>query len=118
MIYLKAFLVAGTICTIGQLILDNTKLTPGHITALFVTCGAFLDIFNLYDKLVIFAGGGAKAIFLKKSLTFKYQAKVICWPTFVALEILDSVYLFWKSLIQLFFKKFIYLFFIFGCVRS
>lgn len=59
MIYLKAFLVAGTICTIGQLILDNTKLTPGHITALFVIFGAFLDIFNLYDKLVIFAGGGA-----------------------------------------------------------
>ncbi|MBQ7140256.1 MAG: stage V sporulation protein AE [Bacilli bacterium] len=59
MIYLRAFLVAGTICTIGQLILDNTKLTPGHITALFVVCGAFLDIFNLYDKLVIFAGGGA-----------------------------------------------------------
>ena len=59
-----------------------------------------------------------KRFFLKKSLTFKYQAKVICWPTFVALEILDSVYLFWKSLIQLFFKNFIYLFFIFDCVRS
>lgn len=59
MIYLKAFLVAGIICMIGQLILDNTKLTPGHITAMFVVIGAFLDIFNLYDKLVIFAGGGA-----------------------------------------------------------
>lgn len=59
MIYLKAFIVAGIICTIGQLILDNTKLTPGHITSLFVVIGAFLDIFNLYDKLVIFAGGGA-----------------------------------------------------------
>lgn len=59
MIYLKAFLVAGIICMIGQLILDNTKLTPGHITTIFVILGAFLDIFNIYDKLVIFAGGGA-----------------------------------------------------------
>lgn len=59
MIYLKAFLVAGIICMIGQLILDNTKLTPGHITTMFVILGAFLDIFNIYDKLIIFAGGGA-----------------------------------------------------------
>lgn len=59
MIYLKAFLVAGIICMIGQLILDNTKLTPGHITTIFVILGAFLDIFNLYDKLILFAGGGA-----------------------------------------------------------
>ncbi len=59
MIYLKAFLVAGIICMIGQLILDNTKLTPGHITAMFVVLGAFLDIFNLYDKLILFGGGGA-----------------------------------------------------------
>ena len=50
MIYLKAFLVAGIICMIGQLILDNTKLTPGHITTMFVILGAFLDIFNIYDK--------------------------------------------------------------------
>lgn len=59
MIYLKSFLVAGIICMIGQLILDNTKLTPGHITTIFVILGAFLDIFNIYDKLIIFAGGGA-----------------------------------------------------------
>ena len=59
MIYLKAFLVAGIICMIGQLILDNTKLTPGHITAMFVVLGAFLDIFNLYDKLILLGGGGA-----------------------------------------------------------
>ena len=59
MIYLKAFLVAGIICMIGQLILDNTKLTPGHITAMFVVLGAFLDIFNLYDKLILLGDGGA-----------------------------------------------------------
>ncbi len=59
MIYLNAFLFAGFVCMIGQLILDNTKLTPGHITCLFVVIGAFLDVFNIYDKIVLWAGGGA-----------------------------------------------------------
>ena len=59
MIYLNAFLFAGTVCAIGQLILDNTKLTPGHITTIFVVVGAFLDIFSLYDKIILWAGGGA-----------------------------------------------------------
>ena len=59
MLYLYAFLTCGIICLIGQIILDNTKLTPGHITAMFVVVGSFLDIFGLYDRLVLFAGGGA-----------------------------------------------------------
>ena len=59
MIYLNAFLFAGLICAIGQIILDNTKLTPGHITVIFVVIGAFLDVFNIYDKIVLWAGGGA-----------------------------------------------------------
>ena len=59
MIYLNAFLFAGTVCAIGQLILDNTKLTPGHITTIFVVVGAFLDTFSLYDKFILWAGGGA-----------------------------------------------------------
>ena len=59
MIYVNAFVFSGIVCLIGQMILDNTKLTPGHITALFVVIGAFLDLFNIYDKLVLWAGGGA-----------------------------------------------------------
>lgn len=59
MIYVNAFLFAGIVCLIGQIILDNTKLTPGHITAFFVVLGAFLDLFNIYDKFVLWAGGGA-----------------------------------------------------------
>lgn len=59
MIYVNAFLFAGIVCLIAQIILDNTKLTPGHITALFVVLGAFLDLFNIYDKFVLWAGGGA-----------------------------------------------------------
>ena len=59
MIFFNAFIFCGLVCLIGQIILDNTKLTPGHITTLFVVVGAFLDMFNLYDKLVLWAGGGA-----------------------------------------------------------
>jgi len=59
MIYINAFLFSGTVCLIGQVILDNTKLTAGHVTTIFVVLGAFLDIFSLYDKFVLYAGGGA-----------------------------------------------------------
>ena len=59
MMYLYSFLFCGLVCLIGQIILDNTKLTPGHITSLFVVIGSFLDIFNIYDKIVQVVGGGA-----------------------------------------------------------
>ena len=57
--YINAFLFAGIVCLMGQIILDNTRLTAGHITTIFVIVGAFLDIFSIYDKFVIWAGGGA-----------------------------------------------------------
>lgn len=59
MIFLYAFLVGGGICVIGQILLDRFKFTPAHITALFVTLGAALDTFELYDRLIEFAGAGA-----------------------------------------------------------
>ena len=59
MMYLYAFLFCGTVCLIAQIILDHTKLTPGHITSIFVVVGAFLDIFGIYDKFVLYAGAGA-----------------------------------------------------------
>lgn len=59
MIYLNAFLFAGFVSMLGQIILDNTKLTPGHVTTIFVVVGAFLDTFSLYDKFILWAGGGA-----------------------------------------------------------
>ncbi len=59
MIFLYAFLVGGTICMLGQLILDLFKLTPAHITGLFVSIGVALDTFGLYDKLIEFSGAGA-----------------------------------------------------------
>lgn len=59
MTFFYAFLFCGTVCMISQLILDNTKLTPGHVTSLFVIIGAFLDIFGIYDKIVLYCGAGA-----------------------------------------------------------
>lgn len=59
MMYLYSFLFVGAVCAIGQLILDNTKLTPAHLTSLFVVIGAFLDTFGIYDKIIEIVGGGA-----------------------------------------------------------
>lgn len=59
MIYLYSFIFCGFVCLIGQLILDNSKLTPGHITSLFVVIGAGLDTFSIYDKIIDMFGGGA-----------------------------------------------------------
>ncbi|MEG2322200.1 MAG: stage V sporulation protein AE [Bacilli bacterium] len=59
MLYVNSFIFCGFICVLGQLILDNTKLTPGHVTTIFVVLGSFLDIFNIYDKFILWAGGGA-----------------------------------------------------------
>lgn len=59
MIYINSFLFCGFICLIGQLILDNTKLTAGHITAIFVVIGSFLDTFSIYDQIINHVGAGA-----------------------------------------------------------
>lgn len=59
MIYLKAFMVGGLICLIAQIILDNTKLSPGHVLSGFTVAGGVLGGLGWYDKLVEFAGAGA-----------------------------------------------------------
>lgn len=62
MIFLNAFLVAGIGCGIAQIILDNTKFTPGHVTSLFTAIGAFLSFLGIYDKLIGFGGAGATVL--------------------------------------------------------
>ncbi len=59
MMLLKAFLVGGLICVIGQLLIDLTKLTPARILVLFVCVGVLLGGLGLYQPLVDFAGAGA-----------------------------------------------------------
>ena len=59
MIFLKAFLVGGLICVIGQLLIDWTKLTPARILVSFVVIGVILGGLGVYEPLVEFAGAGA-----------------------------------------------------------
>ena len=56
---LKAFVVGGAICAVGQILIDKTKLTPARILVLFVTLGAILGGLGIYQYLVDFAGAGA-----------------------------------------------------------
>lgn len=56
---LKAFIVGGLICVVGQILIDKTKLTPARILVIFVTTGAILGGLGIYKYLVDFAGAGA-----------------------------------------------------------
>lgn len=56
---LKAFCVGGTICLIGQVLIDYTKLTPARILVSYVVIGVFLTAIGIYGPLVDFAGAGA-----------------------------------------------------------
>ena len=57
--YLKAFLGGGSICLIGQILIDKTKLTPARILVSFVVIGVVLGAIGLYEPLIEFAGAGA-----------------------------------------------------------
>lgn len=57
--YLKAFIVGGIICIIGQIIINKTKLTPAHVLVLFVTSGVVLTAIGIYEPIVKFGGAGA-----------------------------------------------------------
>ena len=57
--YLKAFLVGGLICFLGQVLIDKTKLTPARILVSYVVIGVFLGAIGIYKPLVEFAGAGA-----------------------------------------------------------
>ena len=57
--YVKAFLVGGGLCLIGQILIDKTKLTPARILVSYVVAGVLLGAVGLYPKLIEFAGAGA-----------------------------------------------------------
>lgn len=57
--YLKAFVIGGLFCVIGQILIDKTKLTPARILVSYVVIGVFLSGIGFYEKLVEFAGAGA-----------------------------------------------------------
>ena len=57
--YIKAFLVGGILCLIGQILIDKTKLTPARILVSYVVIGVFLGAIGVYKPLVEFGGAGA-----------------------------------------------------------
>ena len=57
--YLKAFLVGGFLCLIGQILIDRTKLTPARILVSYVVAGVVLGAVGVYKPLAEFAGAGA-----------------------------------------------------------
>ena len=57
--YLKAFLIGGSLCLIGQILIDKTKLTPARILVSYVVVGVILGAVGIYTPLAEFAGAGA-----------------------------------------------------------
>ena len=57
--YVRAFIMGGILCAVGQLLIDLTKLTPARILVSYVVAGVALGAFGLYQPLVDFAGAGA-----------------------------------------------------------
>ena len=57
--FIKAFVIGGLICVIGQLLIDYTKLTPGKILVGFVVAGVILGALGVYEPIVKWAGAGA-----------------------------------------------------------
>lgn len=56
---LKAFVVGGLICLVGQILVDLTKLTPAKILVMFVVIGVILGAVGVYEKIADFGGAGA-----------------------------------------------------------
>jgi stage V sporulation protein AE len=59
LVFLKAFVVGGLICVVGQILLSLTKLTSARILVLYVVLGVVLTAVGIYKPLVDFAGAGA-----------------------------------------------------------
>ena len=57
--YIKAFIVGGVFCLIGQVLIDKTKLPPARILVSYVVVGVFLGAIGAYQPIIDFAGAGA-----------------------------------------------------------
>lgn len=57
--YLKAFLIGGALCLVGQILIDKTKLTPARILVSYVVIGVILGAVGVYKPFAEFAGAGA-----------------------------------------------------------
>lgn len=57
--YIRAFIVGGTMCLIGQILMDKTKLTPARILVSFVTAGVILGALGIYEPIYEYGKAGA-----------------------------------------------------------
>lgn len=57
--FVRAFLLGGIICVVGQVLIDLTKITPARIMVIFVVSGVVLGMLGIYPKLVEWGGSGA-----------------------------------------------------------
>ncbi len=57
--YVKAFIVGGIFCGIGQVLIDYTKFTPARILVGYVVSGVILGGLGIYKPIIEFAGAGA-----------------------------------------------------------
>lgn len=57
--FLKAFLVGGAICTIGEVLVLKTRFSPARILVGYILAGVALSAVGLYAPLAEFAGAGA-----------------------------------------------------------
>lgn len=57
--YLKAFLLGGAFCVLGQVLIDKTKLTPARILVFYVVLGVVLGGLGIYEPLLRWGGAGA-----------------------------------------------------------
>ena len=59
MIFLKSFFVGGVICTIVQIFINKTKLTPGRLMVSLVCIGVVFGAVGIYEPFSKWAGCGA-----------------------------------------------------------
>lgn len=57
--YVKAFVVGGLLCVMGQILIDKTRLSPARILVGYVVTGVLLGALGVYKPLVEWAGAGA-----------------------------------------------------------
>ncbi len=57
--YLQAFLCGGVLCTVGQLLIDKTQLTPARILTGYVVAGVLLQAVGVYQAVADWGGAGA-----------------------------------------------------------
>ena len=57
--YVKAFIIGGLLCMIGQILIDKTKLTPARILVSYLVIGVILGAVGIYEPFLEFAGAGA-----------------------------------------------------------